>query len=112
MLLALSAFLWWRGRAYAAGILGVIGAALVVFGYLAPSALKWPSAVWWRLAMVLGYANARLILTVAFIVVLSPIGLIWRLLGRDPLGRRRERWPGWVAHHARYRSGNHYRRMY
>ena len=39
--------------------------------------------------MVLGYVNARVILTIAFALVLMPLGLIWRLIGRDPLANRR-----------------------
>ena len=92
--------------------LGAIGALLVFFGHFAPAALKWPSAVWWRLALMLGYVNARIILTVAFVLILTPIGLIWRLIGRDPLARRRKLWPGWVPHPERYRSADHYTRMY
>jgi len=112
VLLAVAAILLWRGRLRSAEILGVVGAMLVVLGYLAPAALKWPSAVWWRLAMILGYVNARIILTVAFVCILTPMGLIWRVIGRDPLARTRERWAGWMPHPERYRSAEHYKRMY
>lgn len=112
VLLLIAAVLFWRGRLRAAEAVGAIGFLLVFFGHFAPSALTWPSAVWWRFAMILGYVNARIILTVAFILILTPIGLIWRLLGRDPLAHARERWPGWVPHPARYRSRDHYNRMY
>jgi len=111
-LLGIAAILLWRGRLRSGAILGVAGALLVVFGYLAPAALKWPSAAWWRLATILGYVNARIILTVAFVLILTPIGLIWRVIGRDPLARRRRRWPGWMPHPERYRSAEHYKRMY
>jgi hypothetical protein len=112
VLLLIAAVLFWRGRLLGAEILAVIGTALVVFGYVAPAMLKWPSAVWWRVAMILGYVNARVILTVAFVLILTPMGLIWRLIGRDPMARKRQRWPGWTPHPARYRSPDHYRRMY
>jgi multisubunit Na+/H+ antiporter MnhB subunit len=112
VLLGVAALLLWRGRLRSGAILGVAGTLLVVFGYLAPAALKWPSAAWWRLAAILGYVNARIILTVAFVLILTPIGLIWRAIGRDPLARRRRRWPGWMPHPERYRSAEHYKRMY
>ena len=112
VLLGIAALLLWRGRVRSGAILGVAGAVLVVFGYLAPAALRWPSAAWWRLATILGFANARIILTVAFVLILTPIGLIWRAIGRDPLARRRQRWPGWMPHPERYRSAEHYKRMY
>ena len=76
---------------------------LLVLGLLAPRLLKWPSAVWWKFAMVLGYVNARIILTIAFAIVLTPIGLLWRLLGKDPLARRRKNWHGWSPSPQRFR---------
>ena len=102
----------WRGQSEYAAALGVIGAVLFVLGRLNPALLKRPSDVWWRFAAILGYINSRIILTVAFVVVLVPVSLIWRLTGRDPLGLRRDRWKGWTPHPARYRATDHYTRMY
>jgi len=112
VLLLIAAFLVWRGRIGTAGIVGGIGALLLVLGLTRPTLLKWPSAVWWRFAMVLGFVNARIILTLAFAVVLTPIGLLWRMIGRDPLARRRRNWAGWSPYPARYRDRDHYTRMY
>jgi hypothetical protein len=112
VLIAIAAFAVWRGRVRSAEIFGVIGVLLVVFGYLRPSALYYPSKVWWKFAMALGYVNARIILTVAFATVLLPLGLLWRLTGRDPMGRRRATWKGWTEYPARYLDGNHFTRMY
>lgn len=111
-LLLLSAVLWWRGRITTAEVLASIGAVLVVLGFVAPKLLKWPSAVWWKFAMVLGYVNARVILSIAFFLVLTPIGLLWRLIGRDPLSVKHANWPGWSPYPARYRDKDHFTRMY
>ena len=103
----------WRGRwGSTADAVAGIGVVLCILGRLRPSLLKWPSDVWWRVAAILGYINARIILTVAFAIVLVPVGLIWRITGRDPLGLRRDRWTGWAGHPARYRATDHYTRMY
>jgi hypothetical protein len=112
VLILIAAYQVWRGRILPAEILGGIGAVLVLFGYTAPKLLKWPSAVWWKFAMVLGYINARVLLTVIFALVLTPVSLAWRLIGRDPLSRKRSAWPGWTAHPARYHDPQHYKRMY
>ncbi len=112
VLLLIAAALVWRGRILTAEIMAPIGAVLLILGYMQPRLLKWPSAVWWKLAMVLGYVNSRVILTVAFAIILTPLGLIWRLTGRDPLARRRRNWPGWSPYPARYRNANHFNRMY
>jgi hypothetical protein len=111
-LLLLSVVLWWRGRITNAEIMASIGAVLLVLGLIAPRLLYYPSLVWWKFAMILGYVNARIILTIAFLIVLTPLALVWRLLGRDPLALRKQHWPGWSPYPARYRDKDHFNRMY
>ena len=36
----------------------------------------------------LGYVNARILLTLLFGLVLTPLGLLWRITGKDPLVRK------------------------
>ena len=112
VLLLIAAFAVWRGRILTAEALAVVGTLLVVLGYLRPMLLYWPSKAWWRLALALGYVNARVILTVAFVVMFVPMGFVWRLIGRDPLARRQGHWRGWQSYPARYRDRNHFSRMY
>jgi hypothetical protein len=112
VLVAIAAVLFWRGRVRTAEVVGVVGVILIAAGALRPSLLAVPSAIWWRVALLLGWVNARIILTLAFALVLTPIGWIWRMTGRDPLGRKRRSWAGWVAYPARYQARDHYRRMY
>ncbi|PYR64501.1 MAG: hypothetical protein DMF91_00090 [Acidobacteria bacterium] len=112
VLCAIAALLLWRGRVTRAEIVGGIGFVLVVLGVVYPPLLTLPSAVWWRFARVLGYVNARVLLTVLFAIVLVPLSMVWRLTGKDPLTRRRASWPGWRPYPARYRDHHHYSRMY
>jgi hypothetical protein len=108
----IAAVLVWRGRIFGAELAGSVGAVLLVCGLLHPPLLKWPSALWWRFARALAYVNARVILTVLFTIALVPLGTIWRLIGKDPLSRRREQYPGWAPYPERYRDHKHYLRMY
>ena len=112
VLLLIAAYMVWQGRITAAEITGAIGAVLLILGLTRPTLLKWPSAVWWKFAMVLGYVNARVILTLAFAIVFVPLGLLWRLTGRDPLMKRRDGFRGWTPYPARYRSRDHFTKMY
>ncbi len=112
VLCAIALFLAWRGRVGRAGISGAIGAFLLVLGLAYPPLLKWPSALWWRFARLLSHVMARVWLTVLFTIVLVPVSALWRLTGKDPLTRRRSRWPGWSPYPARYRDPKHYLRMY
>src|SRR5687767_5220897 len=95
VLLAIGAALWWRGHVMRAEVVGAIGAFLLIAGLTYPALLKYPSAAWWRLARALGYFNARVLLTLLFVMVLLPLSLVWKLVGKDPLARNRRTWPGW-----------------
>ena len=111
VLVLAAALFWWRGSLPTAWGLGGVGVVLMALGATAPRTLYWPSLVWWKLVHALGYVNARIILTILFTVLLVPIGLFWRLTGKDPLGRRRTS-AGWSTYPARYRDPKHYSRMY
>jgi hypothetical protein len=64
-----------------------VGSVLGAFGLVFPTALRPVEKAWMRLAHVLAYVNTRIILTVLFYLVFTPIGLISRLV-RDPLNRK------------------------
>jgi hypothetical protein len=112
VLCVIALVLAWRGRTTRAEVLGAVGAVLVLFGYVQPAWLKYPSDAWWKFATVLGWINARVLLTLLFVVLLTPIGLLWRITGKDPLARRRASWPGWVPTPPRYRNPRHFDRMF
>jgi hypothetical protein len=112
VLLVLAAVLTWRHRVLRAEILGGIGGVLLVLGLVAPALLKWPSRYWWKFSKALGHVLARVWLTLLFAIVLTPVGIVWRIIGRDPLARRRAGWRGWSAYPARYRNPKHYDQMY
>jgi Saxitoxin biosynthesis operon protein SxtJ len=71
--------------------------ALTLFVVLVPPALVAPRVLapayraWMKLAEVLAWVNTRILLGVVFYGVVTPIGLVMRLLGRDPMRRQFER---------------------
>jgi hypothetical protein len=101
-----------RDHVVPAGTLAAIGAILIAVGALKPTWLRGLSPVWWRFARALGYVNARVLLTILFFAALVPAGFLRRATGRDPLGRRRDKWRGWSARPARYADPKHYNRMF
>ena len=64
--------------------------ALVFFSIAisTPTLLKYLYIVWMKLAFILSWFNARLLLCVIFYLVLSPVGLIMRIFRVDFLERR------------------------
>ena len=69
-------------------ILWVIGGFLFVSGLLWPKILKPFYILWMFLAHILSWINTRIILGLIFYLIFTPIGLIMRLIKRDPLQRK------------------------
>ena len=90
VLCLIAAVLVWRGRIFRAELAGSVGVVLLVFGLVHPPLLKWPSAVWWRFARRAGLRQRARPADRAVLVLLVPLQLIWRLIGKDPLARRRD----------------------
>ena len=112
VLVLLAGLLLWRHRVLRAQVVGGVGAVLLVLGLIAPPLLKYPSRYWWKFSRALGHVMARVWLTALFALILTPVSLVWRAIGRDPLDRRRDKWPGWSPYPARYRNRKHYDQMY
>jgi len=90
-----------------------IGAILVVLGLVFPRALVLPNRAWMALAEVLSFISTRVILAVVYFVVLSPIGIIKRMSGWDPLHRRAPSSESyWQPYSERQRDVRHYEKMY
>jgi hypothetical protein len=77
---------WWRGHVIAPRIMWSLGGPLVAGGLVAPTLLAPVERAWMRMAEVVGRVNTRVILTVLYYLVLTPVGWIRRLSG-DPLDR-------------------------
>jgi hypothetical protein len=112
VLCAIALVLLWRKRIGRAEVVGAVGVVLLLLGLTRPRWLKPISDVWWKGAMLLAWVNARVLLSVIFLLILTPLGLVWRLTGKDPLTRRRNARPGWVPYAARYKDPHHFKKMF
>lgn len=107
---------WWlyRGK-YAAlsYLLLASGATLVLLGALRPQLLVVPNRLWMGLAEAMGFVMTRVILGVVYFLFVTPIGIVRRLFGGDPLGRRAKRTESyWKPYTERRRDSKHYEKMY
>ena len=107
---------WWlyRGRypALSAVLLGV-GATLALCGALRPQSLVVPNRLWMGMAAAMGFVMTRVILGAVFFLVVTPIGIVRRLTGGDPLGRRARRAESyWKPYTERRADPKHYEKMY
>ncbi len=72
------------------GVLLGAGSLLVVLGFVAPRVLKPVYRVWMLLAFAMGFVMTRVLLTAVFFGVVTPIALLRRALGHDPMRRQRD----------------------
>ena len=67
------------------------GGTLVLMGAVLPRALRWVYIGWMSVAFVLGFVMAHVILTLFFYLVITPVGLVARLVGKDFLSLKLDR---------------------
>ena len=80
LLMVIAGFLFWRGRESFEILLGS-GFVLFVLGFVIPVVLKPIYWIWMILAIVLGWIMTRVILSLLFYIVITPIGTLSRLSG-------------------------------
>lgn len=84
VLLLLGGLMAWRHRD-GGWVLVSIGILLALTGAFVPAALRYVYQIWMTFAFTLGWFMTRVILTVVFFLVVTPIGLLQRLCGKRPL---------------------------
>jgi hypothetical protein len=62
-----------------------LGFALVILGALLPQSLKYIYAAWMKLGHILSWINTRILLGFIFYGLITPMGLVFRLFGRNPM---------------------------
>ena len=65
--------------------LSILSLLFLLFAFLFPRSLKPLHTVWMGLAFFLGWFMSRILLTVLYFFILTPIGLLLRLFGKDLL---------------------------
>lgn len=88
VLLLIAAWNLYRGRTTVVVVVGGVGALLLFAGFFVPTVARHFHTYWMKLAAVLGYVNSRILLSVMFYTVVTPYGIISKLIRRNPLQRR------------------------
>jgi hypothetical protein len=65
-----------------------LGALIIIVGFLAPKSLKYLHALWIGLSLLIGWVMTRVILTLVFFLVVTPVGLLQRLAGKSNVDLR------------------------
>lgn len=64
-----------------------LGSLLIVLGAVVPQSLKQVHAGWMKVGHVLGSINTKIILGIIYYLLITPMGLVMRLMGKDPMHR-------------------------
>jgi hypothetical protein len=78
----LAAWFFYRERAYWSWML-VPALPLLLMGAVYPAALRFVYLAWMSLALVLGFVVSTILLTIFFYLVITPMGLLARAVGKD-----------------------------
>jgi hypothetical protein len=107
---------WWlyRGKFHSVAPISLpLGGVLLLLGLVFPRALVLPNKAWMALAEGLSFVTTRIILAFVFFVVLTPIGVVKRLFGWDPLHRRAGASDSyWRPYSDRQKDPRHYEKMF
>ena len=89
ILFLVAGFLFYKEKESFQTLLYIAG-AFIGFGLIIPIILKPIYIVWMVFAVILGWFMTRVILSLLFYTILSPIGLIMRIFGKDFLDIKKE----------------------
>jgi len=87
VLILISFILWWLEK-NSFIYFSITGGLFIILSYIAVAVLKPFHKVWIGFSLILGFVMSRIILSVLFFLVVTPIGLIAKLVGKKfmPLG--------------------------
>jgi hypothetical protein len=68
----------------------IAGVVLCLFRLITPL-FRGVYSLWLEFSVILGYFVSRIILTIIFFLVITPMGLIFRVIGKDPMERKLDR---------------------
>ena len=90
------------------------GAGLIAFSAVCPRALKYPYIAWMTMAFSLGFVMSQVILTLFFFLIVTPISLVARLVGKDFLSRKRDQQATtyWIPRETKPRTPESYQQQY
>ena len=94
--LVLAGLTAWRGSVVGPIIFGTLGSVLIVAGLAVPGRLGPVYRGWMGFALLLSKVTTPIFMGIVYLLVLTPIGLMLRLMGRRPLAQPRPTGSLWV----------------
>ena len=86
--LVLALLAWWRDRLVVGSVLGALAAALLLSGLLVPTRLGPIERAWMKLAHAISRVTTPVVMAVMYFGILTPVGLMRRWFGHNPIDHR------------------------
>jgi Saxitoxin biosynthesis operon protein SxtJ len=83
--LLFAAIAWWRGHPTLTTVLGALGGGLSLAGLLIPTYLGPVERAWMQLAHLISKVTTPIVMGLMYLLVLTPIGLLRRGFGGNPM---------------------------
>ncbi len=106
--------IWWRFQApTVAYVLWSVAAFITILFYAVRPIRKPSYLAWIHFGFPIGWVISHVAMALIYYLVFTPIGLIMRLVGRDPMERRFERQAAsyWVEHGPAADPGRYFRQF-
>jgi len=87
----------WRHHSTAPKIFGAISLALIVAALVIPRSLETVEMLWMRLAHAISRVTTPVFMAIVYFVVLTPMGILRRTFGSNPMVHKDEAGSFWIA---------------
>tara|TARA_B100000965_G_scaffold124007_1_gene102614 strand:- start:18408 stop:18803 length:396 start_codon:yes stop_codon:yes gene_type:complete len=57
----------------------------IILSFIFPSIFKYPNLIWFKFGRLLGFIISPIILSIVYLSVMMPIGIIFKIIKKDPL---------------------------
>ena len=104
--LVFAAIAYWRGHPTSTAVLGGLGATLALAGLIIPTHLGPVERGWMRLAHLISKLTTPIVMGLMYLLVLTPVGLLRRLFGGNPMGHAERGASYWHPRPEGQRAGN------
>ena len=104
--LVFAAVAWWRGHPATTTALTALGAGLALAGLAIPTHLGPVERGWMKIAHLISRVTTPIVMGVMYLLVLTPVGLLRRAFGGNPLVHAAHNGSYWKARPEGRRAGN------
>lgn len=92
---------WWRGHPLMAAMFGSLGGFLVAAGLITPSRLGPVRQAWMKFGHAISKVTTPVLMGTIYFGIITPAGLLMRLIGKNPLERNESDGGFWVQRSTR-----------